>query len=103
MEEFPLGLDTKIGERGLGLSEGQIQRIAIARAILSDRNVILLDESTSALDEETEKQLLENLKGLKNKTLIIISHKKAAYEICNKEIKIRNKKIYVKDIKKERC
>ena len=64
LEEFPLGLDTKIGERGLGLSEGQIQRIAIARAILSDRNVILLDESTSALDEETEKQLLENLKGL---------------------------------------
>ena len=103
IKEFPLGLETRIGERGLGLSEGQIQRLAIARAILSDRSVILLDESTSALDEETERELLANLKGLKNKTLVIISHKKASYEICNKEIKIRNKKIYVKDIKKERC
>ncbi len=99
IKEFPLGLETKIGERGLGLSEGQIQRLAIARAILSDRSVILLDESTSALDEETERELLANLKNLKNKTLVIISHKKASYEICNKEIKIRNKKIYVKDIK----
>ena len=98
IKEFPLGLETRIGERGLGLSEGQIQRLAIARAILSDRSVILLDESTSALDEETERELLANLKGLKNKTLVIISHKKASYEICNKEIKIRNKKIYTKDI-----
>ncbi len=98
IEEFPLGLDTIIGEKGFGLSEGQVQRLAVARAILSGEPIILLDEATSALDEETEKELLQNIKNLKDKTCIIISHKKAAYDICNKEIKIENKKIHIKDI-----
>lgn len=98
IKDFPLGLETLIGEKGFGLSEGQVQRLAVARAILSGEPVILLDEATSALDEETEKELLENIKNLKNKSCIIISHKKAAYDICNKEIKIENKKIYTKEI-----
>ena len=98
IKDFPLGLDTVIGEKGFGLSEGQVQRLAVARAILSGEPVILLDEATSALDEETEKELLQNIKNLENKTCIIISHKKAAYDICNKEIKIENKKIHTKEI-----
>jgi len=87
------GLDTVIGERGLGLSEGQVQRLAIARALLSESPVLLLDESTSALDEATEAKLLENLQNTKNITCIIISHKRAALDICNRHIQIDDKKI----------
>lgn len=98
--DLPEGLDTVIGEKGLGLSEGQVQRLAIARAILSNAPVILLDEATSALDEETEERLLRNLRNLHNKTCIIISHKKAAYEICNKEIVIKDQNIIMNTIDK---
>ncbi|MGN1328615.1 MAG: peptidase domain-containing ABC transporter [Eubacterium sp.] len=93
IDELPLGLDTVIGEKGMGLSEGQVQRLAIARSLLADSPIILLDEATSALDEETEKQFLTNLKSLDNITCIIVSHKKAAVEICNKRIQILNGKI----------
>lgn len=93
IDELPQGLDTVIGEKGLGLSEGQIQRIAIARSILSKAPVLLLDEATSALDEETEKEFLINLKSLNNVSCIIVSHKKAALEICNKHIQIIDGKI----------
>ncbi len=93
--ELPEGLDTVIGEKGLGLSEGQVQRVAIARAVLSDAPVILLDEATSALDEMTELRLLENIKNLSDKTCILISHKKAANAVCNKEVRIIDKKITV--------
>lgn len=93
--DLPDGLDTVIGEKGLGLSEGQVQRVAIARAIISDAPVILLDEATSALDEITELRLLENIKELSDKTCILISHKKAANEVCNKEVRIVDRKIKV--------
>lgn len=93
IHELPQGLDTVIAERGGGLSEGQVQRIAIARAILSKAPVILLDEATSALDEATEAQLLKNLRAMENVTCIIISHKKAAEQICDKIVTIDNKKI----------
>lgn len=93
VSELPEGLDTVVGEKGVGLSEGQIQRIAIARAVLSDAPVILLDEVTSALDEETEKAVLANLKTLEGRTVIIISHKKAALSVCNKSLQIKNKKL----------
>lgn len=93
IDELPMGIETVIGEKGLGLSEGQVQRLAIARSILSNAPVLLLDEATSALDEETEKQFLTNLRELKNVTCIIVSHKKAALEICNKHIQINNGKI----------
>lgn len=95
ISELPEGLDTVISERGGGLSEGQVQRVAIARAILTKAPVILLDEATSALDEETEAQLLKNLRELKDKTCIIISHKRAAFAICDKTVTIDNKKITV--------
>lgn len=87
---LPQGLDTVIGEKGLGLSEGQVQRIAVARAIYSDSPIILLDEATSALDEETEKVLLQNIKNMKEKTCIIVSHRKAVFEICRKGIAIKD-------------
>ena len=91
--QLPEGLDTVVGEKGVGLSEGQIQRIAIARAILCKSPIMLFDEATSALDEETEQKLLEGLKKLNNVTLIIISHKPSALEICNKHVEIANKKL----------
>lgn len=98
ISRLPDGLDTVVGENGKGLSEGQIQRIAIARAVYSNAPVIIFDEATSALDADTEVQLLKNLKTLKNKTCILISHKMAAKEICNKEIIIQNKKIISHEI-----
>ncbi|MBQ9142698.1 MAG: ABC transporter ATP-binding protein [Lachnospiraceae bacterium] len=81
------GIETVLGERGQGLSEGQMQRIAIARAIFADCPILLLDESTSALDEETERQLLKNLKDLTDKTVMIITHRPAALELCDKELR----------------
>lgn len=97
IDDLPEGLETVIGERGLGLSEGQVQRIAIARAILYDSPILLLDEATSALDEGTEERLLRNLRKLDNRTCIIITHKPAALNVCNKEIRIENKKIRILD------
>ena len=91
INELPEKAETIIGERGFGLSEGQIQRLAIARAILYDAPVMLLDEATSALDEETERKVLGNLKAL-GKTVILISHKKAALEICSRNITIKDGK-----------
>ena len=78
------GIDTLLGERGAGLSEGQMQRIAVARAIFSDSPVLLLDESTSALDQKSEEQLLKNLREMTDKTVIIITHRPAALEICDR-------------------
>ncbi len=79
-KDFPDGLDTAIGEGGLGISEGQAQRIAIARSFLRPGKVILMDEPTSALDAETEKLFLTRLTNqTHDKTIIIVTHKK---EIC---------------------
>ena len=80
MKDFPDGLDTLVGESGIGISEGQAQRIAIARSLLCSGNVILMDEPTSALDAETERIFLMRLtEQLNNKTIIVVTHKK---EIC---------------------
>lgn len=87
VKSLKLGLDTALGERGLGLSEGQMQRIAIARALFAENPIILLDESTSALDEKTEAQLINNLHSMTDKTIFIVTHRKAILNICNKEIK----------------
>lgn len=92
-DELPDGLDTVLGERGNGLSEGQIQRLAIARAVLCGAPVLLLDEATSALDEETEREVLENIMKLPGKTCICISHRSAARSVCDKEIFVHDGKI----------
>ena len=80
------GLDTVLGERGNGLSEGQMQRIAIARAVFSEHPILMLDESTSALDEVTEQELLANLKAMTDKTVLIVTHRPAVLRICDKQI-----------------
>lgn len=89
---LPEGIETQVGERGLGLSEGQVQRIAIARAFLSDAPVLLFDEATSALDEATEKALLQNIKAMKNKTCIFISHKEKTISQCDQIYYMNNHK-----------
>ena len=90
VEKLPHGLDTVIREKGVGLSEGQLQRIAIARALYSKRPVLLLDEATSALDEETEARMLENIGRMRDKTVIIVTHRKAALGICDYRLHIVN-------------
>ncbi|SDY15650.1 ABC transporter ATP-binding protein [Eubacterium barkeri] len=83
VRQLPQGLDTGVGERGVGLSEGQIQRIAIARAVASPAPILLLDESTSALDVDTEAAVLHNLEAL-HRTCIIVTHRPSALRICNR-------------------
>ena len=95
IRELPKGYDTILGEGGAGLSEGQIQRLAVARAICSGARILLLDEATSALDESTEKQLLENIRSLNDRTCIIISHKEASLLVSDKVLRICNGKITV--------
>ncbi len=84
VKELENGMDTVLGEKGHGLSEGQMQRLAIARTIFSDNPILLLDEATSALDEATECRVLNNLKAMTDKTVIIVTHRKKALDICNK-------------------
>ncbi len=84
VSQLPQGVDTELGEHGGGLSEGQIQRLAIARAIYSDRPILLLDEATASLDENTEKELLIRLRKMSEKTLLIITHRKAALSITDR-------------------
>ncbi len=85
-----VGLETRLGERGVGLSEGQAQRVAIARALLSGAPILLLDESTSALDEATEAALLRNIATLRDKTVLIVTHRRAALAICDYTLRIED-------------
>ncbi len=96
IQELEDGFDTPLGEGGTGLSEGQLQRLSVARAIYSGAPIILLDEATSALDGATEKQMLSNIKALDNRTCIIISHKDGALAVSDKVLYIENGKIYEK-------
>ncbi len=86
--DTPDGLDTICGEQGSGLSEGQAQRIAIARALLRDCPVLLLDEATSALDPDTERQLLGNILSDKRRTIIFITHRLAVKDYCDQTLTI---------------
>lgn len=91
VRKLPDGLDTQLKEQGSGISEGQMQRLAIARAIYSNRPILLLDEATSALDVKTEKQVLSNLKAMKNMTVIIVTHRLEALSICSREVQFKVK------------
>ena len=86
--QLPDGIDTICTEKGGGLSEGQAQRIAIARALLRNRPIMIFDESTSALDPETERQLLANILSKKDKTIIFGTHRPAVVEYCDHTLKI---------------
>ena len=85
-----IGMNARLGERGIGLSEGQAQRVAIARALLSNAPILLLDEATSALDEQTEAKLLQNIDAMRDKTVIIVTHRPAALAICDYRLHIEN-------------
>lgn len=90
---LPKGLDTVIGERGHGLSEGQAQRIAIARAFVRRAPFLILDEATSALDEGTEMSVIKGLQELTPRpTCLVITHRKSILKYCDREIKIENKR-----------
>ena len=88
VRQLPQGLDTPLGEHGSGLSEGQVQRLAVARAICSRRPILLLDEATSALDEATEAQLLQNLRTMTDRTVLIITHRPRACEVCDRVVEM---------------
>ncbi|MEE5993783.1 MAG: ATP-binding cassette domain-containing protein [Oscillospiraceae bacterium] len=90
------GIDTLLGERGTELSEGHMQRIAVARAVFSESPVLFLDEVTSSLDERIETELLKNLKNITHKTVLIITHRPAALKICDKIFEIQKGKITIK-------
>ena len=86
--ELPDGLNTYCSETGGGLSEGQAQRIAIARALLRDRGIMLFDEATSALDPDTERQLLKNILSSHDRTVIFITHRPAVVDYCDQTLMI---------------
>ncbi len=97
MKELPDGLETRIGERGSGLSEGQLQRLALARAIVSQAPILILDEITSSLDRKTEEKVLSHIKNLQNRTCLIVTHRNSISEICDKEFVVENQSIREKE------
>ena len=91
--DLPEGIDSGISERGGGLSEGQAQRIAVARSILRPGSILILDEVTSALDEATEREMLQRLtRSNIGKTLIFVTHRPAIIEYCSQVLKIEKKR-----------
>ena len=94
VEALQDGLDTRLGERGAGLSEGQLQRLAIARAVFSGNPILMLDEATASLDGETEERFLRNVKSLRNKTVLIVTHRPAALAICDRELHFSEEGIF---------
>lgn len=95
LPSLPNGLDTVLGESGAGLSEGQAQRLAIARAVLGGAPILLLDECTSALDAETEQTVLRRLKNLPDRTCIAVTHRSAAAELSDWHLHLHDGKICV--------
>lgn len=94
LNEMPDGIDTVIGERGHGLSEGQAQRIAIARALIRKSPFLILDEATSALDETTELKVLGGLRKLSPRpTCLLITHRRSVLQYCDRELRIEGRKI----------
>lgn len=92
VNSLPNGLNTKIGEHGLGVSEGQAARIAIARALLCNTPILLLDEATCSLDSKTELTLLKNLKALPDKTVLLVTHRSVDDSIADNRLHLENKK-----------
>lgn len=90
INNMPSGFDTAIGEKGHGLSEGQVQRLAIARALYFDAPILLLDEATSSLDINTEDSLLCAIKSMTDKTCIIISHRREVMQACDRTYILQN-------------
>ncbi len=94
VRELPDGINSRMSERGGSLSIGQNQRLAIARAVLADAPILLLDEVTSALDLETEEQVLQNIAALPNKTCIISTHRPSVLKLCDHIYRIQDKHLW---------
>lgn len=94
LNQLPQGLDTALGENGEGLSEGQAQRLAIARAIISGAPVLLLDEATSAMDGQTERTVLARLAELPGCTCIAVTHRLAALDTADQHLEVRDHQVY---------
>ena len=84
IDSLPSGYDTLI--KDAGLSSGQKQLIALARTMIADPKILILDEATSALDADTERKVLENIKSMTDKTVIIVTHRPAALSVCDRQI-----------------
>ena len=94
VNEFPKGINTLIGEKGVGISEGQAQRIAIARALVRRAPFLILDEATSSLDESTELKVLEGIRKWRpSPTCLLITHRRSVLQYCDREIVIEDKKL----------
>lgn len=94
VEKLPETINSSVGERGRGLSEGQAQRLSIARAVLRDAPVLLLDEATSALDVATERRVLKNIIGQKpNKTCIVTTHRPSVLNMCQRVYRVMETRI----------
>lgn len=94
VSKMPEGINSKLGERGHGISEGQAQRIAIARAVLKDAPILLLDEATSALDVATERRVLRNIiRQRPNKTCIITAHRPSVITMCSRIYRVMDAKV----------
>ena len=89
--ELPNGINTQVGNDGIKLSGGEKQRVALARAIYRNPSILLMDESTSALDNQTEKKIIDNIKmNLKEKTMIMIAHRNTTIKDCDQIINLKN-------------
>ncbi len=99
IKELPDGIETVIGERGHGLSEGQAQRVSIARALVRKAPFLILDEATSSLDEKTELKVLQSIREYKpSPTCLLITHRRSVLNYCDREIKLENKKILEEEL-----
>ena len=101
--KLPNGINSKLREHGKGISEGQAQRISIARAILRDAPILLLDEATSALDTETERKVLQNIvRRCPNKTCIVTTHRPSVLDVCDRVYRVSGTQVTVEERGRER-
>ena len=99
VKDLPNGIETVIGERGFGISEGQAQRIAIARALIKSASFLVLDEATSSLDEKTELSVLQGLRDVSPRpTCMLITHRRSVLDYCDREILIEDKKLVSREL-----
>ena len=99
VQGLPDGMETRIGEKGYGISEGQAQRIAIARALIKKAPFLILDEATSSLDEETELAVLQGLRDFRPRpTCLLITHRRSVLAYCDRQIEIADRKIICREI-----
>ena len=93
VKKLPQNIDTLIGERGIKLSGGQRQKMCLARLLYHDKEIIILDEATNALDKKSEKAVIQLIRSLKNKTIIMISHDYENLKFCDKLFKVNEGKV----------